>query len=277
VGTLYVTDLDGTLLRPDASLSPFSREVICGLVARGVCLTVASARSVVSIREILGDLPLALPVIGFNGGTVNDWRTGRILRSETMGNEVARRIVIAAQEMGLSPLVSTTGSVDRIRYTRSVNAGMDAFIQERVVAGDTRLSQVSSLDSALGDPVLCTTIIGAEETLERLRSTLVDTVGDAARPQMYVNPYGPQWSWLTFNGTGATKARGIDTLLDLCDLDPSTRVVVFGDALNDLEMFARADHAIAMENALPEVLELADEVIGRNADDAVARWLSEHA
>jgi len=273
--TLYVSDLDGTLLRPDASLSAFAREVIGDLLARDILFTVASARSVVSMKELLGDLPFALPVVGFNGGTVNDWSTGQVLRSAVMDASTARQIVEAARSVDLSPLISTTGTADRIRYTVSVNAGMDAFLAERIAAGDSRLSQVESLEPALSDPVLCTTIIGDADVLERLSARLDPEIGDAARPQLYVNPYGPRWSWLTYNGPGATKAQGIDALLSLGGLDPSTRVVVFGDARNDLEMFERADHAVATANALPEVREVADEVIGSNADDAVTHWLSE--
>ena len=50
--TLYITDLDGTLLRSDATLSAFSRSVLTDLLSRGVLFTVASARSVTSIRSI---------------------------------------------------------------------------------------------------------------------------------------------------------------------------------------------------------------------------------
>jgi 5-amino-6-(5-phospho-D-ribitylamino)uracil phosphatase len=272
--TLYVSDLDGTLLRPDASLSPETRDVVSGLLDRQVLFTVASARSVVSIRECLGDLPISLPIIGFNGGTVNEWRTGRVLRSATLSTEVAQTIVSAAQQVGLSPMVSTTGARDWLRYTTSVNAGMDAFITEREAAGDGRLKRVSTLDEALCDPVLCTTIIGDAMVLEALAKDLSQRIGDAASPQLYENPYGPHWSWLTYNGPDANKARGIDALLDVVGLDPAkTRVVVFGDAHNDVEMFARADHAVATQNAAPAVRALADEVIGSNAEDAVARWL----
>jgi len=275
--TLYVSDLDGTLLRPDASLSPETRDVILDLLDRQVLFTVASARSVVSIRECLGDLPIALPIIGFNGGTVNEWSTGQVMRSATLSAEVARTIVSAAQGVGLSPMVSTTGSRDWLRYTTSVNAGMDAFIAEREAARDGRLKKVADLDEALSDPVLCTTLIGDAATLEVLAEDLSQRIGDAASPQLYENPYGPHWSWLTYNGPDANKARGIDALLDVVGLEPSrTRVVVFGDAHNDVEMFARADHAVATQNAMPSVRALAHEVIGSNADDAVARWLREH-
>ena len=52
------------------------------------------------------------------------------------------------------------------------------------------------------------------------------------------------------------------------------RLVVFGDNLNDLSMFAVADTAVAVENALPQVKEKADVVIGPNSADAVPRYIA---
>lgn len=271
--TLYVSDLDGTLLQPDATLSGNARDAIHELLDRDVLFTLASARSAVSMRELLGPLPIALPTVGFNGGTISNWQTGETLRRASMASDVARHIVGVAQREGLSPFVSTSGQTDRLSYVNSINGGMDWFIDERNRAGDARLGQVDSLDPVLSDEVLCTTIIGEFELLTRLRDEIFEAIGESARPQLYRNPYGPDWDWLTFNGPKATKAHGIDGLIELAELDPETNVVVFGDALNDLEMFARADHAVAPANAHPELLAAADEVIGANATDAVVGWL----
>ena len=50
---LYVSDLDGTLLQDDATLSPASRQILTSLLEEGLPLTVASARSVVSMQQML--------------------------------------------------------------------------------------------------------------------------------------------------------------------------------------------------------------------------------
>ena len=75
--TLYVSDLDGTLVRDDLTLSDESRRDLCALLAEGALITVASARSVTSIRAILGDIPFTLPIIEFNGAFLSEYRTGR--------------------------------------------------------------------------------------------------------------------------------------------------------------------------------------------------------
>jgi len=54
------------------------------------------------------------------------------------------------------------------------------------------------------------------------------------------------------------------------------RVTVFGDHINDIPMFEEAGHAVAVENAVPELKVHADEVIGPNTSDSVVRWLAAH-
>ena len=51
------------------------------------------------------------------------------------------------------------------------------------------------------------------------------------------------------------------------------KTLVFGDYLNDLDMFRVAGHSVAMENALPEVKESADQIIGSNKQGAVMNFL----
>jgi HAD superfamily hydrolase (TIGR01484 family) len=77
MGTLFVFDLDGTLLRNDATLSDFSKDHLNELLRSGMLFTVASARSVITMASMLKGLNLTLPVVEFNGAFVSDLRTGQ--------------------------------------------------------------------------------------------------------------------------------------------------------------------------------------------------------
>lgn len=74
---LYVSDLDGTLLSNNGTLSNNSRAALQQLLSDGVAFSVASARSVVSIKPILSGIRLSLPVIEFNGAFLSDLDSGR--------------------------------------------------------------------------------------------------------------------------------------------------------------------------------------------------------
>ena len=70
------------------------------------------------------------------------------------------------------------------------------------------------------------------------------------------------------------KASKANAILQLKELLGCDRLVVFGDGVNDLDMFRVADEAYAVENAVPELKAAATAVIGANDEDGVARWLS---
>ena len=85
--TLYVTDLDGTLMRNDLSISEFSVRTINELVEKGFAFTYATARSINSARTITGELKLNLPVITRNGAVLADNTTGKYLEKAVFTDE----------------------------------------------------------------------------------------------------------------------------------------------------------------------------------------------
>ena len=85
--TLYVTDLDGTLMRNNETLSEHTVQTINELVGRGMAFTFATARSIESARKITGGLKLKLPVITRNGAVLADNNTGKHLEKAVFTKE----------------------------------------------------------------------------------------------------------------------------------------------------------------------------------------------
>ena len=116
---LYISDLDGTLLCPDARLSEFSRDGLNRLIANGLHFTVATARSIVSISQLLPDLRLELPVINLNGALVSNLKSGRHLAVQALPNDVAAQVLERSEDAGLQPFVSTCNEErDALYYNR---------------------------------------------------------------------------------------------------------------------------------------------------------------
>lgn len=79
--TLYVTDLDGTLLNTKERINPESIRIINGLVDRGMMFTYATARSLVSAAVAAEGLSTKIPVIVYNGAFIVRPETGEVLHS----------------------------------------------------------------------------------------------------------------------------------------------------------------------------------------------------
>lgn len=272
---LYISDLDGTLLHPDATLSAYSRDALNGLIADGLHFSIATARSVTSIRQLLDGLDLRLPVVNLNGALVSDLQSGHHHSVHALAPEICHKVYECIATVGYSPFVSTTnGQRDRLYYYNANSAGMQWFVDERRRAGDARLRQIKDIRHAFDEQVLALTVIGHDaSTIQELRQLLASECPGALQTYIFPNSYSDLNDvWLTIADARATKDNGIRLLADYCGLSLA-ELTVFGDSDNDVEMFRMAPRAIAVSNAVDTVLDLATETIGSNREDSVARYL----
>jgi Cof subfamily protein (haloacid dehalogenase superfamily) len=269
--TVYISDLDGTLLNARAELSAFSRQAIEALLDEGVLFSVASARSLFSIRSILGTLPLTLPVISFNGGYVSDYQSGRHLVVRSLSDDTVAGLHETISTLGLHPFVSTHSERgDHLYVGRVLNSAMAWFFDERRQENDSRLRQVDDVAVAYEEQVTCVSVMGDRQPLERLLSEIERAFGDQVQTHLFENQYVAGAHWLTVHAGLATKANGIDVLLDTAGLT-GARTVVFGDHHNDMAMFRAANEGVAMAQAVPALKAIATQCIGSNEEDAVVR------
>ncbi|MFT7518050.1 MAG: Cof subfamily protein (haloacid dehalogenase superfamily) [Kiritimatiellia bacterium] len=272
--TVYVSDLDGTLLGADGSLSAFSRRGIQTLLDRDVHFTVASARGVHAIRSVMDGLPLHLPVVSLNGGFVSDMATCVHKRVVHIDNTIARELHALSRRHGHHPLISTTtGAGDRIYLpNKHNNHAVRQFFEQRQRESDPRIRPTDDTACGLDETVCCVTVIARRDELQPMHDELMQSYEHVTHSHFFDDPYTPGWAWITMHSEAATKANGIGWLLQdsaLSDHD----LVVFGDQINDVPMFHLADKAVAVSNAVPELRSIADEVIGHHDEDAVVRYL----
>ena len=272
---LYVSDLDGTLLNYEGNLSAASRAMLGSLLAQGLPFTVASARSVWSISQMLQGLDIKLPVIEFNGAFLSDIKTGRHIVVNSIAETVKHGIYLEIQASGFLPFISTyDGERDNLYHSEILNDGMAWYYNDRTKLKDPRLRPPRPLDCILDEQVICFTVIDREQRLKPLEERLQRLYGDMVRLHLFRHLYCEGWHWLTIHDTRACKAKALTTLLDMLYLTKDD-LTVFGDDINDIEMFELAGRAIAVQNAILPVKERASIVIGSNREDSVAWFLHE--
>jgi 5-amino-6-(5-phospho-D-ribitylamino)uracil phosphatase len=274
VPLVCVCDLDGTLLRSDATLSGFARDGLNRLLGAGVRLTVASGRSLQAIRALLDGVELRLPVIGLNGALISELDTGRHLLIRALGPAPARASVALLAAHGASPVITSwDGTRDRVHHGPAMNAASEWWVAEKREYGDPRLRLSDDLDAVAGreDVVLVTGFVpdhAAEHLLEALRAELAGAAIIHAAQHIYRRG----WTELQIQHPRADKGHAIPRLLELTGLHDAT-VLACGDHLNDLGMFAAAHESLAPANAHPSVLATATATAASNDEDGVVRWL----
>ena len=263
---LLVSDVDGTLVRADKSLSEPVIAAARKLIAAGVPMTIISARPPSGMMWIAEKIGLDGPMGAFNGATLF-LPDGKITAADYIDAELGGKLLTLFAER--APMhwlfadgewLSSTANDPHIdREIKSANV-------QPVLGADmaARLPRADKLVAVSDDHALLKDIEDEARAIAGERATIV-----RSQPY-YLDVTAPQGN----KGDGITalaKAYGVD----LAD------VVAIGDQFNDVAMFVRAGRAIAMGNAPDEVKAKAGETTASNDDDGVAaaveRLLAEKA
>jgi Cof subfamily protein (haloacid dehalogenase superfamily) len=270
---LFVSDLDGTLLQGDGTLSDHSRNALTELLEAGVHFTVASARAWGEIVPVLGDLPLTLPVIAINGAYLTDYKTGNHLVINHIEKDFAAAIYQHILDGQLFPFIVThNGTEDCLYWQDLKNEQMQWYHDILHVHKDKRIRRIEDLKHALAEKVIAFAVMGPPEHVKMLSEMLADEYPGMLENFLFENPYSPGHWWLTIHDQRACKSKAVRTLVETTGHDLKN-LTVFGDHINDIKMLQLAGKGVTLANAEPEVKAIADEVIGSNDDDAVVKYI----
>lgn len=260
---LVATDLDGTLLRRDESISHRTRTALRAATAAGALHIVATGRSVAWTRHILRDLGYEGLAVCGQGAQLYHAGEDRLVTSVTLDRALARAVVerletafgplgVAANRDGLDGQV-----VADERFHTGPGSG---FGDEEETAGLWRSQDRAAL---FAEPLIKLYLRHPTWDDDALAAAALAEVGDAVG--------------LTVSGEGLvevlplglSKATGLSLAARRLGVR-AAETIAFGDMPNDLSMFAWAGYAVAMGGAHPEVRAAADEVTAGNDADGIA-------
>lgn len=265
--TLFVSDLDGTLLNKDASLQPLSIKLINDCISDGMRFSYATARSWHSAQRIVKHLKLSDPVVTHNGAFIVDPVDGQVIDASVLHCETSLEIIRAAVDASAFPLVhSIIDDKQRVSWLKGRETeGISKYLSFR--KGDSRLRGCDDISSLCEGMIFYVTVIGRRDEIEAI-IPLIQRPGVSLNFQQ--DTYSTDEFWLEAAHKDATKANGVRKLLRLTGCD---YVICFGDNLNDIPMFALADEAYAVANAAPSLCRHATALIGSNEEDSVAKMI----
>lgn len=262
--TLYVTDLDGTLLTSGQYVSEKSCEIINSLTEQGLIFSYATARSLITAKKVTAGLALKSPVIVNNGVFIVDSESGEKLVKNTFSPEQSEDIYGTLSKFGIMPLVYSIIDGDE-RFSYIIPKLTRAMADFLATKDDRRHRPVSSEKNMLDGEPFYFTCIDEAGSMSEAYVELKKRYYCVYSRDIYS---GDQW--LEILPKNATKANAVLQLKEYCGCD---RLVVFGDGLNDIPMFKAADECYAVENAAPELKEIASGIIGGNNEDSVAEFI----
>ena len=273
--TLYVSDLDGTLLDGNSRIPDHTLEKLNALIREGLLFTVATGRSYTSVTPVVSGLELELPAILLNGVHLFDLSAKRTVYTRYIGKQEARAVLSVLKREGTTPFaykMREDGNIN-MYYDEITNDTARAYINDRSLYYSKLCSyevvERRNLFQVCESPQISFlfAVDGQDDRLERVQEEIQKI------PFVSCHFYKEErigMSSVEIFASDAGKGKGISYLKRQTGAD---RVVSFGDNFNDIGMKAASDLFCVVDNAPPEVKKHADVIIGSNREDGVLQFI----
>jgi len=270
--TLYVSDLDGTLLSNDARITDKTLNILNSLIDNGLHFTVATARSIASVKYILKDLKLKLPIILMNGVCIYDPVKKQYINIETFSREDLRLLINLITEYDLKGFMYTIKNEELVTYYEDLNnKALKDFHDERVKNYNKPFNKIDKFSSLMDEPVIYFVLLDRKENLNHIYR-LTENLPNI-NSVFYKDNYSDDMWYLEIFSQRASKYHAMQFLRNSLSIN---YIIGFGDNHNDLSLLKACDKFYAVENAVEELKLKADGIIGKNTEDGVALWLKQN-
>jgi hypothetical protein len=270
------TDLDGTLLRTDGTVSERTRAAVAAADRAGLLVAFATGRPprwLYDVADATGHTGIA---VAANGAVIFDLATDTVVAEHILTVDLLAEVtavlrakfpqIVFGIEYGDNPARAvgphlTFGAEPTYRHEWEVSPARDRSGRELPLP---LIGDLETIISAPGVKLLVKNRdIGTDDYHDQIAALLGDQVSIT---------YSSNVGLLEIGAAGITKASGLAYVAEHHSIDPS-EVAAVGDMPNDLPMLAWAGESYAVANAHPSVLEIAGHRLPSNDDDAVAQLI----
>jgi len=258
---LVATDLDGTLVRSDGTISARTVEVLSSITAGGTPIILVTGRPVRWMSTVYDQLPLPLPAVCANGAVVYDPTTDEVLRADPLAPDLLGQI--CAKLRAELPDAVFAVEIEHGRAMRHEPTYPLRWDAERVVVRPS-----DTLAELCAVPAVKLLVRSGDRDSDTLLAAVLSCVDGLAEAT-----HSTASGLVELSAVGVTKAAGLAWLCERLEVAPAD-VVAFGDMPNDIPMLSWAGTAVCVANAHPAALAVADEVTLSNDEDGVAAYLT---
>lgn len=264
---LYVSDLDGTLLRSNETTSKYTNDIINNLTKKGMIFSYATARSFITAKKVTKGIEAKIPLIVYNGAFIIDNLTNEILAANYFDEAVINVLDDLFRNKVYPIVYAYIDGKEKFSFVPDMcTNGMTSFLETR--KGDIRTNKVFTIDELKLGNIFYITCIDDPKKLRPIYEKYKAAYHCVYQKDIYSNE-----QWPEIMPKSASKSNAIVQLKYLLGCE---KTVVFGDGKNDIDMFEIADECYAVKNAHENLKSRATAIIESNDDDGVAKWLEQN-
>jgi Cof subfamily protein (haloacid dehalogenase superfamily) len=252
---LVVSDVDGTLVTKDKTLTEAARAAVRRLHDAGIGFTITSSRPTIGMRFLIEPLQITLPVGAFNGSSIVDPQL-RPIEQHLIPAATAQRSLDVLNQFGVDIWLFTNEKW----LTRNPDGEYVPHEQRAIRADPTIVADFAPYLEAACKIVGSSPDAALLQACEAAMQQALGAQATAVRSQSY---------YLDVTPPGCDKGTFVETMAKRLDISTAA-VATIGDMQNDLAMFKKSGLSIAMGNATDDVKKLATHVTTSNEDEGFA-------
>ena len=272
---VIIMDVDGTLTNSKKLIPEETKLALIKAQENGAILILASGRPTSGLIDFAKELKMEHNhglLVSFNGSKVVDCETNKVLFNETMSIEEGQAVLEHMKKFNVKPMIIK----DNYMYVNDVfdneieiNGEPFNIIQYESRGGKFKLCEKDDLASFADYPLNKILIAGDPEYLKENYKAIMEPFKDKLSC-MFTAPF-----YFEFTANGIDKAKALDTVLIPMGYNRE-EMIAFGDGQNDASMLKYAGIGVAMDNAVEELKNIADEITLSNEDNGIAVSLRKH-
>lgn len=259
--TLYLSDVDGTLIRGVDEMTPETASLIRQVVEKGLHFTLATGRSINGICEITTACSLKLPLITLNGAMIYDLNRNRAVKTfpipQNSAKELCRIYEDAAVEFTTNVFIQgEQRSKTYYNFDKAYARPSQATNPDNGLRHDERCQVKTVLPHLSEGDSLFFCSAGNKASMKKVFFEMQAVPG--LKSFLHQSPYNADRWFLDVVGEDSGKG---EAALFLKNYLEASELVTFGDNLNDISMLSMADRSYTVPEAPPEVKAAATAVL----------------
>ena len=269
---MIAVDLDGTLLSPSGQVTPRTKSAVHRALDAGLLICFATGRNFTESQAVLDAVAHYDPAVFVGGAHIIDTRTRLTLHRTLMDGQLARDLCRFFESHGHAALALQDRSTAGVDYLATRDFDLNAATDRWLKINRATVHRTADLAQHPHDHTIRVGIVAPAKAARPVYDELRQAFGARVVAHCLFTPDG--LGIVEAFDPSVNKWQGILHVARRHNVEPR-QIIAVGDDVNDLSMIQNAGLGIAMGNACPELLQSADQVIGRNDGDGLAIFLEE--
>lgn len=261
---LIVTDIDGTLLNDNGELGIESKKLLKELIKENVIISLATGRLHSAVTEVANELSLNGYVISLDGAMIKNYHQDKIHYESFLRAGQVKKAIAIAENLLINIALCHSSSIYYTEYNSVIPSLLSKY--------GAFYTQVDSYEGYFSRTleIVCSSDI--KDSIKQMEEKFNFPYSIGCNTSYFRSKKNENIYYLEIRKAGSSKGKALMRLLKHLSIKPSQAAVI-GDWYNDITMFQSNAVKVAVANAIPELLNIADYITTKsNRDDGTAEF-----